>query len=332
MMQQEEDALPRSGCLVAASVTPVTETYRPDLPRALGHARWLFERGCDGIALFGTTGEGPEFSNADRKAVLEHLLAGGVASGRIIVSVNAMTIPDIVDLARHALARGVHDLLLMLPCVFRSGITEDGVFRFYATVIDRIADPTLRLLLYHFPDICGVPVTPRTIRRLDERYPGLIAGVKDSGGDADHTAELIRRFSHLSIFTGTEVHLPQALIAGARGTVCGMANVMPQLMRAMMDLPTYYDKHELIASLMTADTILSRSAFIASAKAVLAGLHDDPAWGRVVPPMCPPTAFTRPRLVQDFMRWDASLPTGWRSMDYDPAIQQRKPPLAAVPA
>lgn len=331
-MAEQGDMLPDSGCLVAAAITPVDGTFRPDLSRALAHARWLQAQGCDGIALFGTTGEGPEFSNTDRKAVLEHLLEGGIAPGRIVLSVNAMTIPDIVDLARHALARGVRDQLLMLPCIFRSGITEEGVYRFYATVIDAIADSSLRLLLYHFPDICGVPVTARTIRRLDSRYPGIIAGVKDSGGDADHTEELIRRFSHLSIFTGTEVHLPEALIAGARGTICGMANVLPRLMRAMMDLPTYHDKYKLIRPLMAADTILSRSPFIASTKAVLAAMHDDPAWARVVPPMCPPQPLILPHLLRDFMRWDAALPPAWQSMGDSPDAMRPESTNAAVPA
>lgn len=331
-MAEQGDMLPESGCLVAAAVTPVDGTFRPDLSRALTHARWLRAQGCDGIALFGTTGEGPEFSKADRKAVLEHLLEGGIAPGRIVLSVNAMTIPDIVDLARHALVRGVCDQLLMLPTIFRSGITDEGVFRFYATVIKRIADPSLRLYLYHFPDICGVHLTPRVIRRLDESFPGQIAGIKDSGGDEDFTGDLIRRFSHLSVFTGTEIHLPRALVAGARGTVCGMANVMPRLMRAMMDLPTRYDKHQLVPLLLTADTILSRSPFIASAKAVLAALHDDPDWRRVVPPMCPPPMLTRGNLVSDFLAWDASLPEEWQSIS-DPKAQSRsKPELSVVSA
>ena len=58
-----------------------------------------------------------------------------------------------------------------------------------------------------------MPITPTVVRRLDERYPGTIAGVKDSGGDLDFTEELIRRFSHLSIFTGSEIHLPELVAA-----------------------------------------------------------------------------------------------------------------------
>lgn len=306
--------LPRAGCLMAAAVTPLTEDFRPDAARALTHARWLMANGCDGIALFGTTGEGPEFSVADRKALLDHFLAGGVEPWRIMVSVNAMAIGDIVDLAQHALAGGARDLLLMPPCVFRSGITDEGTHRFYAAVIEQIADPHLRLYLYHFPGISGVPITPSVIRRLDGRFPGQIAGVKDSGGDDDYTEELIRRFSHLSIFTGTEIHLPGALIAGARGTVCGMANVMPRLMRAMMDLPTRYDKRKLVPLLQAGETILERSPFIASAKAVLAAWHDDQTWGRMVPPLVPPPLMTRQRLVRDFLTWDAALPEDWRSL------------------
>ena len=56
-------------------------------------------------------------------------------------------------------------VLLMPPALYRSGIGEDGTFRFYATVIDRVARRDLRLYLYHFPDICGVPITARLVRR-----------------------------------------------------------------------------------------------------------------------------------------------------------------------
>ena len=128
--------------------------------------------GCDGVTLFGTTGEGAEFSVADRTATLEQVIAAGVPANRIIVSVGALSIPDIVTLSRHAIDQKVDGLLLMPPCVYRGGITDDGAFRFYASVIDAIARPDLRLYLYHFPDICGVPVTPNVVRRLDERYPG----------------------------------------------------------------------------------------------------------------------------------------------------------------
>jgi 4-hydroxy-tetrahydrodipicolinate synthase len=309
----EPDCLPEADCLVVASATPVTADLHPDVGLLADHVARLCRLGCDGIALFGTTGEGMEFSTEDRMATLDAMVAAGFAPGRIIVSVGALAIPDILDLARHALDRKVDSLLLMPPCVYRGGITEDGTFRFYATVIDRLGRDDLRLCLYHFPDICGVPITPRVIRRLDEAYPGLICGVKDSGGDLDFTEALIRRFSHLSIYTGSETHLPQALAAGARGTICGLGNAMPGLMRAMFAAPTAFDRRKLVPALLAADTVLSRKPFAASVKAVLAAVSGEPGWRRVLPPMAEVEQPELDWLLRDFMRWEAGLPPQWRS-------------------
>lgn len=307
-------ALPAANCLVVAVTTPVTADYHPDPGLLLARCRSLMADGCDGVALFGTTGEGAEFSIEDRMAALESVIAGGVAPGRVILSVGALSIPDIARLARHALDQKVGGLLLMPPCVYRGGITEDGTFRFYAAVIERIGRADPRLLLYHFPDISGVPVTPQVIRRLDERYPGAIAGVKDSGGDMGFTEALLRRFSHLSIFTGTEIHLPQALAVGARGTICGLGNVMPRLMRALFDLPTAFDRQKLVPLILSGDNILSRRPFIASVKAAVADSTGEAGWARVLPPMAELPLRERQWMLQDLRRWEAGLPPAWRSL------------------
>jgi 4-hydroxy-tetrahydrodipicolinate synthase len=110
------------------------------------------------------------------------VLAGGLDPSKVIVSVGALSIPDVVELSVHAMDRRVAGVLLMPPCVYRSGITDDGAFRFYAAVIDQASRTEMRLYLYHFPEICGVPLTPTVVRRLDERYPGTIAGTASTGG------------------------------------------------------------------------------------------------------------------------------------------------------
>ncbi len=311
--------LPATDCLLVALTTPVTAALRPDPDLLLAHARALMDQGCDGIALFGTTGEGAEFALEDRQAALEHLVEGGLDPARILVSVGAMSIPEVVRLAGHALDRKVAGLLLMPPCVYRSGITEEGTFRFYAAVIDRLARADMRLYLYHFPDICGVPVTPAVVRRLEERYPGLIAGVKDSGGDLEFTEGLLRRFSHLSIFTGTEVHLPQAMAAGARGTICGLGNVMPRLIRGLLDAPSAFERRRFLPAILAGDNILSRRPFVASAKAVIADATGEAGWRRVLPPLSELPLAEEQRMIADMRRWQAGLAPGRRSLYPDEA-------------
>jgi 4-hydroxy-tetrahydrodipicolinate synthase len=248
------------------------------------------------------------------------VLAAGLPADRLVVSVGALNIPETVQLAAHATAQGVAGVLLMPPAVYRSGLSEDGIFRYFSTVIDRVARSDLRLYLYHFPDICGAAISPQVVRRLDERYPGMIAGVKDSGGDVDFTLDLIRRFSHLSIFTGSEIHLPEVIAAGGRGTVCGLANVMPRLMRGMCDGRTAFDRRALLPLLHAGDAILSRRPFIPSAKAVIADWLGDPDWRRTIPPVPEIQAIERNRLIADFRRWDAGLPPQWRSIAVPEAV------------
>ena len=306
--------LPTTDRLLVAVTTPVTSGYRPDSQLLSARCKTLMAAGADGVTLFGTTGEGAEFAVEDRQAALEQVIAAGLDPARIIVSIGALSIPDIVRLARHALDRDVAGLLLMPPCVYRGGITEDGTFRFYAAVIEQAERPEMRLHLYHFPDISGVPVTPVVIRRLEERYPGAIAGVKDSGGDLDFTEGLLRRFSHLSIYTGSEIHLPQVMASGGRGTICGLGNVMPRLMRGLFDARTPFERRRLVPSLLAGDNILSRFPFIASVKALIADATSEPAWRRVLPPMAGLPLLEEGRMIADFRRWEASLPLPLRSL------------------
>jgi len=321
-------ALPKSECLMVAAATPVTADLHPDARLLADHIGMLFGNGCDGVAVFGTTGEGTEFSIEDRTTTLDALIADGIPPARMMVSVGALALPDTVRLAHHALDRKVDSLLLMPPCVYRGGITEEGTFRFFATAIDRIGRDDLKLYLYHFPDICGAPVTPRVVRRLDEAYPGIIAGVKDSGGDWDFTEGLIRRFSHLSIFTGSETHVPQALAAGGRGTICGLGNVMPRLMRAMFDAPTAFDRRAFVPAILSGDWMLSRKPFPAAVKAVLAAATGRREWNRVLPPMAEVAMPEREWLVRDFLKWDAGLPPYAQSFATASAAKGKPPRLA----
>jgi 4-hydroxy-tetrahydrodipicolinate synthase len=316
--------LPLKNCLMVAVATPVRPDLRADAPRLVARIRQLMDMGCDGVALFGTTGEGAALTVEDRMETLGAVVAAGIDPRRVIVSIGTLAVADTARLARQATDHGVHGVLLMPPCAFREGITEEGTFRFFKAVIERTDRPDLNLYLYHFPGISGVPVTPTVIRRLDERYPDVIAGVKDSGGDSDYTDMLVRRFSHLSIFTGTEIHLPELLSGGLRGTICGLGNVMPRVLRVMMDRPTAFDRRKLLQPILAGDTILSRSPFVPSAKAVVAASLGDPEWRRVLPPMCEIPVIERTRLVDDFAAWDAGLPPACQSPNHEtPSISDK---------
>lgn len=270
--------------LIAASATPVDADGTPETALLAAHARRLLDEGCDAVALFGTTGEGPCFTEDQRNGALDAVLNDGVAPERLFVSVSAMAIASVVTMARHALSHGVRDLLLMPLFFFRDAADQDGVYRYYAEVIERVADSRLRLWLYHFPAVAGVGLTMGTIESLAARFPDAIAGVKDSAGDLEFTLGLIRRFPGLQVLTGTEVHLAEAIAAGGAGTLCGLANVMPQLLRRLIDGGSA-DRARLTAEVDALDALLTGAPFAAVLKAVIAGQTGEERWRRVMPPL-----------------------------------------------
>jgi len=278
--------MPTERRLICAMATPLRADFTPHHALLLEHGRDLLARGCDGLAVFGTSGEGPCLAVAQRRAALEFLLEAGMEPARLIVGAASASLADAVDLTRHARASGVSQILLMPPFFLREAASEEGLFRFYAAVIEA-ADPGLRLLLYHFPAISGVRLSVDLIGRLRDAFGDVILGIKDSGGDfSQNTAAYLEAFPELTIYTGTEVHARRTLAAGGAGTICGLANVLPQAMRRYLDATD--DEAERWQALIKAvDGAICVGPFLPACKAAIALATGAEDWRRVVPPLSP---------------------------------------------
>ena len=129
-----------------AAATPLTPAGDVDTALLGDHARSLFASFCDGLVLFGTTGEGPSFTAAERIATVRALLEQGIAPERLALGVGFPAMPDAAALCREALALGLTQLLALPPYFFRDA-TEDGLVDAFADLVDRVADSRLRLTL-----------------------------------------------------------------------------------------------------------------------------------------------------------------------------------------
>src|SRR5690348_3836858 len=85
------------------TLTPVDDDGAPCIDLLREHCRWLLDQGCHGIVLFGTTGEANSFTIAERRSVLEALLAGAIAAQALIVGTGCCAVGDTVELTKHAL-------------------------------------------------------------------------------------------------------------------------------------------------------------------------------------------------------------------------------------
>lgn len=264
-----------------AAATPLDATDHVDTTLLANHARALFARGCDGFVLFGTTGEGTAFTAAERLATVEALLAGGIPANRLAVGVGFPAIADAIAATRGVLALGLTHVLALPPYFYRD-VTEDGLVDAFSALIDGTADDRLRLTLYHIPQISGVGIPPNAVARLRARYGRTLAGLKDSSADFPQFQAFRAAAPDISITVGCEPDIGRAVAEGGAGTICGMGNVAPELVRAM------FTAAPPVAAMQAACGLVS-GPFIALLKSMLAAQSGQSGWLNVRAPLRPAT-------------------------------------------
>lgn len=267
----------------APVVTPFAADATPDFERFLAHCRWLIDEGA-GLAVFGTNSEANSLAGAERMELLDRLLDAGLPAGRFLPGTGASSITETVQLTRHALGRGCARVL-MLPPFFYKDITDDGLYSFYADVIERVGDARLKVYLYHIPALSGVPITYPVIERLLRDYPGTVVGIKDSSGDWDNLQAMLTRFPTLQVFPASESFISRTRPLGARGCISATVNINPRrIARLVNEWDTPQGKAQQ-AEVDQVRKIMQSYPMIAALKEVLAVGLDDAEWRRVRAPL-----------------------------------------------
>jgi 4-hydroxy-tetrahydrodipicolinate synthase len=262
-----------------ASATPLAQDGSVDSHKLAAHARQLFGKGVDGVVLFGTTGEGTSFNVAERVATIEAVLKAGVPAERIGIGGGFPAISDGIALTRAVLGLGLRHVLV-LPPYFDRSVTPAGIEDAFAAIIDSVADDRLRAYLYHIPQISGVAIPTSVAASLRKRYGKVIAGLKDSSGDFKQFQAFRAAAPELAITVGNETDIARAIAGGGAGTICGMANIAPELVKAMID------GKDVEARMQAAvDIVVKSPSFLTTLKAILAAQTGDAGWLRVRPPL-----------------------------------------------
>ncbi len=271
----------------APILSPLDEQFSPDPERLIVHAQKLLADGCRGILLWGSTGEAPSFSARERMVLLEQLLERGLLPEHLMIGVGCSAWPDTLELARHALAHACPRLLVVPPFYYK-GISEAGLYRVYAELVEGLASAELRLYLYHFPKLSGVPIPLTVVARLQAAFPEVIAGIKDSSGDPAHTLEYIQNFPDLAIFPGTESLLLWMLEQGGAGCITANANVRAASIRQLYDawLHGAADATKLQQAVTRVRTAIEANPLIPTLKALVAHSREDTGWKRLRAPFC----------------------------------------------
>lgn len=270
----------------AAVLTPMRDDLSIDRAAYAAHCRRLLDEGAHGLGIFGTTGEANSLSVAERVAAWEWLVEDGIPADVLLPGTGACALPDAVTLAKSALDVGAPGVLALPPFYYK-GVSDDGLFRFFAELIERVGDDRLRLFLYHIPPMAQVGFTPELIGRLLEAFPGVVAGTKDSAGDAERIERLCQAFPDLIVFAGSERFLLDTLRWGGDGCISATCNVTAAQSRRVYDLWAAGDDRADAeqAALTEARTFLEGFPPIPALKAIMRARTGDDVWANLRPPL-----------------------------------------------
>lgn len=235
----------------AATVTPFrADGTTIDFAWVPYHLAYLQEQGVDGVVPMGTTGEGPSLSLRERKALLDTVMARR-GSLSVIPGVGTPSLTETIDLVRHAFTAGVESVLILPPYYWRS-VDDEGLLAYFRILCDRALQPGEKIMLYHIPQVSGVPVTLNLLDGLMATHPECILGLKDSTGHANSLIQFVRRYPKLHIFVGSDRLAGLAYQVGAAGTITAAANLVPRAMQRLRALAQAGDDYQEAQEQLTA--------------------------------------------------------------------------------
>lgn len=240
--------------LMPAMVTPFDERGEVDLQATEAVVGRFVEAGVDGISALGSTGEFSHLDTNERRRFAEELVR--IVAGRVplVIGVGATGTREAVALTRHAEEAGADGVLAVSPFYWKVG--EEALFRHFAAVAEAAEIPTL---IYNFPMLTGLDLSPGLVARVASECPNVI-GLKDTVTEYSHTVRVLREVKPVRpdfvVLAGFEDQILPTMLAGGDGSICGLANVAPELLVSLIksardgDLETAADLHRRVLSLM----------------------------------------------------------------------------------
>ena len=290
-------------------ITPFKRDLSPDADRFVKHCRWLMKSGCAGLAVFGTNSEANSMSVEEKLELLEALVKGGVPAASLMPGTGHCALSDSVKMTREAVRLGCGGVL-MLPPFYYKGVSDEGLFRNFSEIIERVGDERLRLYLYHIPPVSNVAITLELIEKLLTRYPGIVAGAKDSSGDWNNTKAMLDRFKDhgFDVFPGSEVFLLDGLREGGKGCITATGNVNPGAINEVFKNWRSADADKLQAGITATRKIVQKVPMIPALKAITAHFGNDPAWRTVRPPLVELSADQDRQVITELKAAGFSMP------------------------
>ena len=275
---------PQAG-VYTASLTPLFDSFEPNIPALIRHAQWLLDEGSDGVALLGSTGESNSMTVEQRLSIIEQS-ALELPPDRLMMGTGSCALQDAVRLTQASVNAGVFSVLVLPPFYYKPQ-SEESVLSFFSLLVEAVDNPNLRIIFYNFPQLSGYNFSIKILQVLKLRFGDIAAGIKDSSGDWNNMLGVVQNVPDLMVYTGTETLLLDILRKGGAGSITAtsilIAPECQHVFQAWENGPS--EAADQAQKHLTALRIAFESySFVSEMKSLLAAQTNSEEWNHMLPP------------------------------------------------
>ena len=269
----------------AASLTPLFDTYEPNIPALIRHAQWLMENGTDGVALLGSTGEANSLTIEQRLSIIEQT-ARELPPDRLMLGTGSCALQDAVRLTKASVDAGVYSVLVLPPFYYKPQ-SDESVLRYYSELISSVDEPQLRIIFYSFPQLSGYNFSLNILLKLKQQFGNIAAGIKDSSGEWKNMLGIVQNIPDFMVYTGTETLLLDILKKGGAGCITATANLIAP--ECQLVFQSWKDKQSDNAeqaqiNLTDLRRTLEKYPLVSELKSLFAAHTNSEEWKNMLPP------------------------------------------------
>jgi len=197
-----------------------------NIVKTIEHAEMVIDSGCHGMAIFGSTGQAQLIPVSEKISLLNHL-AVSKYKDKYMIGTGLNSLGETINLMKVASSLKFENFLIMPPAYYKYG--DEEVINFYSKIVESV--PECKIVLYNFEKLCGYKFSVDCVKKLVEKFPNQIVGVKDSSYNLFENLKL----KNFSVMPGSESKLFKGLELGCSGIITATCNVTSQLARKVYD-------------------------------------------------------------------------------------------------
>ena len=212
--------------IYAAGMSIFNKDLSLNIEKTILHAENIIDKGCHGVAIFGSTGQAQLISISEKIKLLNNL-SKSKYKNKFIIGNGLNSLSETINYIKIALSLNFENFLIMPPAYNK--YSDKEVITFYSKIVE--AAPNSRIILYNFEKLCGYKFSLECVQELVKKFPEQIIGIKDSSYNIYKNL----RLKDFSILPGSETKLVEGLEIGCSGIITATCNVTAELSRKVYD-------------------------------------------------------------------------------------------------